>query len=206
MSITNRSMIFIALVISSLFVLAACGDSKSDSQSSSSTSTGDSGGSSIVAAKPTLESEGVGDDVATPVPERKPPPAVSVVALEVPEAGSQEESVFEALDRYVTSINTQNWPAFQAQCSTGNSRNVVDTDKIKFTFEEYGGFFKYDIPDFSIYGFNARAVEFRIYSADNARTTFDLYDYDKWLATGVSRTFENVDGVWMSDSYECYPG
>jgi hypothetical protein len=205
MGISKRSIILVLVVIGSLFVFAACGGSDSDSVVVSDSGSSSSG-SSIVSSDPELESEAVGDDVATPVPERKPPPAVSVVPLDVPEEGSEEAAVLAALDRYVTSINTQDWPEFQAQCSTGNSRNVVDVDKIKFTFEEYGGFFKFDIPDFSIYGFNGRAVEFRIYSQENARATFDLYDYDKWLATGVSRTFEKVDGVWMSDSYECYPG
>jgi len=204
MSISKRSTIFIALIVGSMVLIAACGGSDSDSVASAD-SVSSSGGSSIVSATAELESEAVGDDVATPEPEHQPP-AVSVVALDVPEEGSEEAAVFAALDRYVTSINTQDWPAFQAQCSTGNSRNVVDTAKIKFTFEEYGGFFKYDIPDFSIYGFNGRTVEFRVYSDENARATFDLYDYDKWLATGVSRTFEKVDGVWKSDSYECYPG
>ncbi len=204
MSISKRLPIFIALIVGSMVLIAACGGSDSDSVSSSE-SASSSGGGSIVSAATELESEAVGDEVATPEPEHQPP-AVSVVALEVPEAGSEEAEVFAALDRYVTSINTQDWPAFQAQCSTGNSRNVTSIDKITFAFEEAGGFFKYDIPDFAIYGFNGRAVEFRIYSADNARATFDLYDYDKWLATGVSRTFKKVDGVWMSDSYECYPG
>jgi hypothetical protein len=205
MSITKRSFgIFIALTVIGMFVLAACGSSDSDSDSNSA-SASNSGGSSITVAQPTLESEAVDDSVPSPVPERQPPPAVSVVPLEVPEAGSAEAGVLNALDVYVTSINTQDWPKFQAQCSTGNSRTVSDLDKIKYIFEDFGGGFKYDIPDFSIYGFNARAVEFRIYNEDNARTTFDLYDHDKWLASGLSRTWENVDGVWMSNSLECYP-
>jgi hypothetical protein len=202
MSITNRSMIFIALVISSMFVLAACGDSDSDSQSSDSAGTGGSGGSSIVAAEPTLESEGVGDDVATPVAEREPPPAVSVVALEVPEAGSQEEALLNALDRQVTSINTQDWSEFVAQCAPNELLNSVK--QVKYTFEEFGGAFGHNMPDFNIYGYNARAVEFRIYSTTNARTTFDIFDHDEWIATGVSRTWVNVDGVWLGDGVECY--
>ena len=202
MSITNRSMIFTALAIGSMFLFAACGSS--DSKTSASSGTGNSAGSSIVAAEPTLESEAVDDSVATPVLERRPPPAVSVIPLDQPEPRSEEEALLNALDRHVTSINTQDWPEFQAQCSTGNSRNVVSVEKLRFMLEEYGGIFRYDIPDFSIYGYNARAVEFRVYGAENARTTFDLYDYDKWLASGVSRTWEKVDGVWMSDSGECY--
>ena len=202
MSITKRFTIFFALAISGMFVLAACGDSGSDSDSGSNSA---SSGSSIVAVQPTVESESVDDSVPTPVPERKPPPAVSVVPLDVPEPGSEQEALLGSLDRYVTSVNTQDWSKFQGQCSTGNSRNVIEVDKIRFIFEDRGGAFGYDIPDFSIYGFNARAVEFRVYSAENARTTFDLYDYDNWLATGVSRTWETVDGVWMSDSAECYP-
>ncbi len=201
MSIAKRPFgIFIALVIGSMVLLAACGDSDSGSDSAETSNI-----NSIAAAQPALESEGVDDSVPTPAPEPKAPPTVSVVALDAPEPGSEQEALLNALDRHVTAINTQDWSEFQAQCSTGNSRNVVDVEKIRFLFEEYGGIFRYDIPDFSIYGYNARAVEFRIYGKTNARTTFDLYDYDTWLATGVSRTWEKVDGVWLSDSGECYP-
>lgn len=202
MNITKRSTIFIALIISSMFVFAACGGSDSDTDTASASDTSQD---SVVAAQPTLESEAVADSAATPVPERQPPPEVSVIPLEVPEPGSVEEKLLAALDRHVTAINHQDWTEFQAQCSTGNSRKVVSLEKLRYSFEDYGGIFRLDIPDFSIYGYNARAVDFRIYGEANARTTFDLYDYDKWLASGVSRTWEKVDGVWMSDSLECYP-
>ena len=80
MSISKHSVIFIGLAIGSMFLLAACGGSDSDSApDSNSAAASTDGGSSIVAAQPTLESEAVGDDVATPEPERDPPPAVSVV-------------------------------------------------------------------------------------------------------------------------------
>ncbi len=89
-----------------------------------------------------------------------------------------------------------------AQCSPKIDVNTVE--QVKFAFEEFGGIFGFDMPDFNIYGYNARAVEFRVYSATNARTTFDIYNHDEWVASGVSRTWEKVDGTWLGDGAECF--
>lgn len=83
------------------------------------------------------------------------------------------------------------------------NRLVRSIKEIKFTFEEFGGEFGFEIPSFSIDGYNARNVDLTIYSSETARTTFDIYDYDQWVATGVSRTWVNVEGKWYNDGLTC---
>ncbi|MDA1280759.1 MAG: hypothetical protein O3B95_12120 [Chloroflexi bacterium] len=196
MSTGKRFTFLIALMIGVALALTACGDTEPAVQVAAESNS---------ATQPTLESESVSDSAAAPTPEREDPPEISVVPAEVPEPGSTKEEVLAALERQVRSINTQDWAGFAAQCSTGSKRKVNDVEKVKFIFEELGGAFGYDIPSFSIYGYNARNVDFTIYSAKNARATFDIYNHDSWVASGVSRTFERVDGEWLSDGAECYP-
>ena len=166
-------------------------------------------GSSEPAAQPTVEPTPTAAPAPAPTVASTPtaapvtaaPPAVAVIPIEVPAAGSTEEKVLAALEKQVRSINVQDWNGYLEVCSP--ARNITTVSRLKFAFEEIGGEFGFDIPSFSMEGYNARNVRFTIYGEDNARTTFDIFDHDSFVATGVSRTWERVDGDWYSDALTC---
>jgi len=197
MNSSKRFTLLITFMIGTLVALTACGDSGPAAQPTAV--------EAERAVQPTATLEPALEPVPTANPEHADPPEISVIPSEVPEPGSVEEKLLAALERQVRAINTQDWGEFVAQCSQASTRKLVTLEKVKYAFEEFGGLFGFDIPTFSIYGYNARAVEFTIYSADNARTTFDIYDHDSWVATGVSRTWQRVGGEWYGDGAECYP-
>ena len=173
MSNPKRITFFMAIVVGSLMALAACGDSESAAQPAAVVES---------AIQPTIASESIVAEA--PVTESPGVPEVAVVPAEAVEPGSVEEKLLSSLERQIRAVNNQDWEGYLDVCSP--AKNKSSAEKVRFMFEELGGEFGYDIPSLSMEGYNARNVVFTVYSAENARTEFDLYDHDTWLASGVS--------------------
>ncbi len=201
---TNITGIAIALI--AVLLLSACGgDDEPASSSSGSTSTGSTSSGSTtqsITTDTTVDDDNIAapaDPVAAP---KIDPPAVSVTTKDPVEPGSIEEKVLAVLEKQVTTTNTWNFKGFLETCQP--DRHIISEEQLEHIFVEFGGEFGYDIPSFSIEGYNARGVEFRVYSDENVRTTFDIFNYDEWVASGVSRTWVNVEGEWYSDGLTCH--
>lgn len=200
----TSKLLLAGLAIFAISLLAACGGD--DEPASSDAGASANSTSSGVTSQSISSDEVVNDEQAVAPADlttatEKDPPEVAVVPIEIPEPGSIEEKVLQALEKQVSAINTRDWASYQEGCQP--NRLVRSIKEIKFTFEEFGGEFGFEIPSFSIDGYNARNVELTIYSGENARTTFDIYDYDQWVSTGVSRTWVNVEGEWYNDGLTC---
>ena len=111
------------------------------------------------------------------------------------------------LEKQVRAINAADYLAFQETC-TPSAKKLPTIDQLKFVFEEMqgaaGGATTAGQVLFSPQGYNVRNVEVNLLRAPFAQASFEIYDYDKYVAGRPStKTFEKVDGQWYSESAPC---
>ncbi|MEE8046517.1 MAG: hypothetical protein V3T49_06740 [Dehalococcoidia bacterium] len=195
-STANAAIIGIALIAA--LVLSACAGDDEPPTNSPSNSSNPASQSITSAATGNNEAAAEAD---LPTTLKKDPPAVAVYPKEVPEPGSMQENILEVFEQQVRAMNTLDYQSYLDTCMPGD--RTPTAAQLKFAWDAVGGEFGFQIPDFSMDGYNARGVEFRIYAEDNVNTTFEIFDYDKWVADGVSRGWEKVDGEWYSTAMSC---
>ena len=183
-----RAAVLLAAGMLALFALAACGNNDE--------------GAPAAGAPPTQAPA----PTATPAPA---PPAAPMVPATAPEPGSDEEQILAVLEKQVRAVHAADYVAFQETCtpSAGDPPTVA---QLKFVFEVRRGSTAGDqrnAINFSPQGYNIRNVDVKLLRAPFAQATFEVYDYDHYVA-GMpgSRGFEKVDGQWYSESQPCGRG
>ena len=132
-----------------------------------------------------------------------------MVPATAPEPGSDEEQILAVLEKQVRAVHAADYVAFQETCtpSAGDPPTVA---QLKFVFEVRRGSTAGDqrnAINFSPQGYNIRNVDVKLLRAPFAQATFEVYDYDHYVAgMPVSRGFEKVDGQWYSESQPCGRG
>ena len=183
-----RAAVLLAAGMLALFALAACGNNDE--------------GAPAAGAPPTQAPA----PTATPAPA---PPAAPMVPATAPEPGSDEEQILAVLEKQVRAVHAADYVAFQETCtpSAGDPPTVA---QLKFVFEVRRGSTAGDqrnAINFSPQGYNIRNVDVKLLRAPFAQATFEVYDYDHYVAgMPVSRGFEKVDGQWYSESQPCGRG
>ena len=183
-----RAAVPLAAGMLALFALAACGNNDE--------------GAPAAGAPPTQAPA----PTATPAPA---PPAAPMVPATAPEPGSDEEQILAVLEKQVRAVHAADYVAFQETCtpSAGDPPTVA---QLKFVFEVRRGSTAGDqrnAINFSPQGYNIRNVDVKLLRAPFAQATFEVYDYDHYVAgMPVSRGFEKVDGQWYSESQPCGHG
>ena len=189
----SRAAVLLAAGMLALFALAACGSDDKDTPTVAPTTQ---------APAPTA----VPAPTATPAPA---PPAAAMVPATAPEPGSDEEQIMAVLEKQVRAVHAADYLAFQETC-TPSAKRPPTVAQLKNVFEVRRGATgadKVNAINFSPQGYNVRNVEVKLLRAPFAQATFDVYDYDQYVAgIPVSRGFEKVNGQWYSESLPCGQG
>ena len=187
---------WLAIALIAALVISACGANDEPTSSD----TGDAATAVSSKSESIKSGESVAEVTAPTVEPTREPPAVPVTPKEVPEAGSIQEDILKLFEQQVRAMNTFNAQMYLDACIPGNIPSVEHTE---YGWREVGGEYKFLIRGFNLAGFNARNVEFRVYNEDSVNTTFDMYDYGKWVADRVTRGWEKVDDQWYSTALSC---
>ena len=193
--LSKTHITWLAVLLIAALALSACSaDDEPASGDTGDSPAASSGGESITSG------ESVSAETAPTAEPEKDPPAVPVSPKEVPESGSLQEDILVVFEQQVRAMNTFDVEMYLDTCIPGN---ITPADFLEFSWTEQGGEYGFQIPGFTLDGFNARDVEFRVYSDDTVRTTFEMFNHDTWVAGGVSRNWEKVDDRWYSTAMSC---
>ena len=109
------------------------------------------------------------------------------------------------LEKQVRAVNTADYVAIQETC-TPSAKKLPPLARLKFVYENNRGVFhgEGNWVTFSPQGYNVRNVEVKMLRSPFAQASFEIYDYDEYVAGRPSlKTFEKVDGQWYSESAPC---